>query len=151
MGEAARLPQPIVDFIATHHGTHTVSHFYQLALREQDTVDIEDFRYPGPQPFTREQGIMMLADSVEATVRAKAQHGQIISQSMRESGNGQLGSAQTLEELVRSIMDERVRSGQLDNTHLTLRDLVLIRQAFTSSLQGIYHPRVEYAPQMVKG
>lgn len=151
MGEAARLPQPIIDFIATHHGTHTVSHFYQLALREQDTVDIEDFRYPGPRPFTREQGIMMLADSVEATVRAKAQHGQIISQSMRESSsNGQLGGAQTLEELVRSIMDERVRSGQLDNTHLTLRDLVLIRAAFISSLQGIYHPRVEYAPQMVK-
>jgi hypothetical protein len=151
MGEAVRLPQPIIDFIATHHGTHTVSHFYQLALREQDMVDIEDFRYPGPRPYTREQGIMMLADSVEATVRAKAQHGQIISQSMRDSSsNGQLGGAQTLEELVRSIMDERVRSGQLDNTHLTLRDLVLIREAFISSLQGIYHPRVEYAPQMIK-
>jgi hypothetical protein len=152
MAEAARLPQPIIDFIATHHGTHTVSHFYQLALREQDTVDIEDFRYPGPRPFTREQGIMMLADSVEATVRAKAQHGMIVAQSMRESsGNGQGRSgAQTLEELVRSIVDERVRSGQLDNTHLTLRDLVLIRQAFISSLQGIYHPRVEYAPQTVR-
>ncbi len=153
MAEEARLPQPIIDFIATHHGTHTVSHFYQLALREQDTVDINDFRYPGPTPFTREQGIMMLADSVEATVRAKAQHGQIIARPVHDSGGngyGGPGGSQTIDQLVGSIIDDRVRSGQLDNTSLTLRDLVRIRQAFVNSLQGIYHPRVEYAPQMVK-
>jgi hypothetical protein len=152
MGEEAGLPRQIVDFIATHHGTHTVSHFYQLALRQQDTVDIDDFRYPGPRPFTREQGIMMLADSVEATVRAKAQHGQIVAQPPdRDNANGKgVGGAQTLEEMVRSIIDDRVRSGQLDDTDLTLRDLVHIRVAFVSSLQGVYHPRVEYSPQLVK-
>jgi hypothetical protein len=126
-----------------------VAHFYQLALREQDTVDIEDFRYPGPKPFTREQGIMMLADSVEATVRSKAQHGLLLSRP--GNGNGQSrGAGQTIDELVGSIVEERVRSGQLDKTSLTLRDLVLIREAFVSSLQGIYHPRVEYTPQVVK-
>ncbi len=152
MAQAARLPQQIIDFIATHHGTSIVSHFYQVAMRDQDMVDIDDFRYPGPKPFTREQGIMMLADSVEATVRAKAQHGLLLARPANgNSANGQArGGAQTIDDLVGSIIDERVRSGQLDNTALTLHDLVLIREAFVSSLQGIYHPRVDYAPQIVK-
>ncbi|NJL32697.1 MAG: hypothetical protein HC893_01105 [Chloroflexaceae bacterium] len=94
----------------------------------------------------------MLADSVEATVRAKAQHGQLIAQRIPASANGQTrsGSHTTIEDLVASIIDERVRTGQLDNTALTLRELVLIREAFVSTLQGIYHPRTEYAPQLVK-
>jgi hypothetical protein len=152
MAQEARLPQPIIDFISTHHGTGIVTHFYQLALRQQDTVNIDDFRYPGPKPFTREQGIMMLADSVEATVRAKAQHGQIVARHATESGsNGQApGGGQTVDELVKSIIDDRVRTGQLDNTSLTLRDLVQIRQAFISSLQGIYHPRVDYEPEVIR-
>lgn len=150
MAQAAGLPQQIIDFISTHHGTSTVGHFYQLALREQDTVDIDDFRYPGPKPFTREQGILLLADSVEATVRAKAQSGLLKAQHAGSGSNGKAGSAQTINDLVASIIDDRVRSGQLDNTALTLRDLVVIRETFVSSLQGIYHPRVEYAPQLVK-
>jgi hypothetical protein len=152
MAQEAHLPQPIIDFISTHHGTGIVTHFYQLALRQQDTVNIDDFRYPGPKPFSREQGIMMLADSVEATVRAKAQHGQIVARPAAESGsNGQApGGGQTVEELVKSIIDDRVRTGQLDNTSLTLRDLVQIRQAFVSSLQGIYHPRVDYEPDVIR-
>lgn len=152
MAKAAGLPQQIIDFISTHHGTQPVGHFYQLALREQDSVNIEDFRYPGPKPFTREQGIMMLADSVEATVRSKAQHGQLRpGRSNANGSNGHItGSGQTIDELVSSIIEERMRSGQLDNTSLTLRDLALIRQAFVNSLQGIYHPRVDYAPPMMK-
>lgn len=151
MARAAGLPQQVIDFISTHHGTQPVGHFYQLALREQDSVNIDDFRYPGPKPFTREQGIMMLADSVEATVRSKAQHGQLRSSRINTSGsNGHMSGGQTIEELVSSIIDERVRSGQLDNTPLTLRDLSLIRQAFVNSLQGIYHPRVDYVPPIVK-
>jgi cyclic-di-AMP phosphodiesterase PgpH len=148
MARSAGLPGQIVDFIATHHGTQVVSHFYQLALRQQDSVNVKDFRYPGPIPWTREQGIMMLADSVEATVRAKVQHGKLASAHAVE--NGQQNGMQTVEQLVNSIIDERVRSGQLDNTSLTLRDLVLIRSAFITSLQSIYHPRVEYARQVVK-
>jgi hypothetical protein len=152
MAQAAGLPQQIIDFISTHHGTSTVGHFYQVALREQDTVDIDDFRYPGPKPFTREQGIMLLADSVEATVRAKAQSGML--QQAQHAGSGSNGKsgggAQTINQLVGSIIDDRVRSGQLDNTALTLRDLVVIRETFVSSLQGIYHPRVQYAAQLVK-
>lgn len=149
MAQAAHLPQPIIDFIATHHGTHIIQHFYQLALQQEDTVDVEDFRYPGPLPWTREQGILMLADSVEATVRSKAQNNKLLPG--RTHGNGQHApGAQTLDELVNAIIDERLHSGQLDHTPLTLHDLVLIRQAFITTLQGIYHPRVDYTPQLVK-
>lgn len=150
MARAARVPSQVVDFIPTHHGTMVIKHFYQLALQRDDVVDIEDFRYPGPKPQTREQGILMLADSVEATVRSKAQHGQILS--ARDSGgNGRnLPGKQTLEEMVNAIIQERITTGQLDECPLTVSDLAGIRQAFINTLQGIYHPRVEYAPQLVK-
>ncbi len=152
MARAAGLPRQIVEFIPSHHGTSVIKHFYQIALQQEDTVDVDDFRYPGPKPRTREQAIMMLADSVEATVRSKAQNGKIAS--AREdlsNGNGRAKNGmQTLEELVNSIIDERVRSGQLDECDLTLRDIGLIRNAFINTLQGIYHPRVDYAPQVVK-
>lgn len=149
MAEAAGLPQPIIDFIATHHGTHVIKHFYQLALQQEDTVDIEDFRYPGPNPWTREQGILMLADSVEATVRSKAQNGKLLPSRAADNGRAN-GGAQTLEDLVNSIIDDRMQDGLLNKTPLTMRDIVLIREAFINSLQGIYHPRVDYAPQLVK-
>lgn len=149
MARAAGLPQQIIDFISTHHGTHLIKHFYQLALQQEDTVDITDFRYPGPRPATREQGILMLADSVEATVRSKAQNGKLLAANVPANGRGN-GGAQTINELVGSIIDDRLRDGELDQTPLTLRDLVLIRQAFVTSLQSIYHPRTDYAPQVVK-
>jgi putative nucleotidyltransferase with HDIG domain len=152
MAHAAHLPQPIIDFIATHHGTSVIRNFYQIALQREDSVNVEDYRYPGPRPFTREQGILMLADSVEATVRSKAQHGKLLHARAGEQeraqarGEGRL----TLEDLVGSIIEERLRSGQLDETPLTLRDLAQIKQAFVTSLQGIYHPRADYAPSLVK-
>jgi putative nucleotidyltransferase with HDIG domain len=151
MARAARLPRQVIEFIPAHHGTSVIKHFYQIALQQQDAVNEEDFRYPGPKPSTREQAIMMLADSVEATVRSKAQHGKIVSArdgSQNGNGRGQ-GGQQTLEELVNSIIDERIRSGQLDQSSLTLHDVARIRQAFVNTLQGIYHPRVDYAPQVV--
>jgi putative nucleotidyltransferase with HDIG domain len=152
MAVAARLPRQIVEFIRAHHGTSLIKHFYQLAVQQEDSVNEDDFRYPGPKPQTREQAIMMLADSVEATVRSKAQGGKIISaREEAANGNGRAQSGQqTLEELVNSIIDERIRSGQLDECSLTLSDIAQIRQVFINTLQGIYHPRVDYAPQVVK-
>ncbi len=151
MARAAGLPQQIIDFIATHHGTGVLKHFYQQALQEQDSVDINDFRYPGPRPKTREQAILMLADSVEATVRSKAQNGKLLSaHSDEEARNGANGGAQTLEDLVQSIIDLRVREGELDDAPLTMRELAQIRQVFVISLQSIYHPRTDYAPQVMK-
>ena len=152
MARAAGVPRQVVDFIRAHHGTSVIKHFYQLAVQQEDSVNPDDFRYPGPKPQTREQGIMMLADSVEATVRSKAQSGKIISareDSINGNGRAQTGQ-QTLEELVNSIIDERIGSGQLDDCSLTLSDIAKIRQVFINTLQGIYHPRVDYAPQVVK-
>jgi cyclic-di-AMP phosphodiesterase PgpH len=152
MARSGGLPRQIVEFIPTHHGTSVIRHFYQLALQLQDSVNIDDYRYPGPKPRTREQGILMLADSVEATVRSKAQNGKILStRDEHANGNGRgHNGLQTLEELVTSIIDERIHSGQLDECDLMVKDIARIRQAFISTLQGIYHPRVDYTPQVVK-
>lgn len=152
MAREAGLPRQIIEFIPAHHGTSVIKHFYQMALQKEDTVDVADYRYPGPKPRTREQAIMMLADTVEATVRSKAQNGKIASsREDHANGNGRgHDGRQTLEELVASIIDERIRSGQLDESPLTLQDIARIKQAFVNTLQGIYHPRVDYAPQLVK-
>lgn len=150
MAIAAGLPAQIVDMINTHHGTSVIKYFYQRALQQHDSVNVDDYRYPGPRPRTREQAIMMLADSVEATVRSKMQAGAVISARESNNENGRARSdSQTLEELVTAIIDERVRSGQLDECPLTLNDLARIRQAFVNTLQGIYHPRVDYTPGKV--
>jgi cyclic-di-AMP phosphodiesterase PgpH len=151
MAQAAGLPQQITDFICTHHGTSLIRHFYQQALQLQDSVDQRDFRYPGPRPQTREQGILMLADSVEATVRSKAQNGKLLAVAQATTfTNGVNDGAQTLDDLVQSIINARVRDGELDESPLTIRELALIKQAFVTSLQSIYHPRVDYAPQVVR-
>jgi len=150
MARMTGLPRQVIDFIPTHHGTTLIKHFYQLALQQEDSVDVGDYSYPGPKPQTREQAILMLADSVEATVRAKAQNGKLAPARNGQNGHGNASTLQTLDELVNSIIDERLRSGQLDESPLTLQDIARIRQAFVATLQGIYHPRVDYAPQIVR-
>ncbi|GIV91113.1 MAG: phosphohydrolase [Chloroflexus sp.] len=150
MARAAGLPEQIIDFIATHHGTGLVRHFYQQALQRYDNVDERDFRYPGPRPQTREQAILMLADSVEATVRSKAQHGKLIATRNSEVGERSANGAVTLDELVQSIIDARVREGELNDAPLTMRELRQIKTVFVNNLQSIYHPRVDYAPQLIR-
>ncbi|MFQ3662044.1 MAG: HDIG domain-containing metalloprotein [Chloroflexaceae bacterium] len=150
MARSAGLPEQIVDFIATHHGTGLIRQFYQQALQQQDSVREADFRYPGPRPQTREQAILMLADSVEATVRSKAQNGKLIAANGNGGQNGTPSGVQVLDELVQSIIEARVREGELNDAPLTMRELTQIKQAFVNSLQSIYHPRVDYAPQLVR-
>lgn len=152
MARAAGLPDQVVDFIATHHGTGLIKHFYQQALQEQDSVREEDFRYPGPRPRTREQAILMLADSVEATVRSKAQNGKLAPPARGDDVrlSGAVSGAQTLDELVQQIIEARVREGELNESPLTMAELAQIRQAFVVSLQSIYHPRVDYTPVTVR-
>jgi cyclic-di-AMP phosphodiesterase PgpH len=140
------LPEQVVDFIPQHHGTNLVSFFYQRALQEDGDTDIEEFRYPGPKPQTREAGIMMLADGVEATVRARVQSGKLRAGRPDEDERGQRGM-QTIAEVVEQIVNERLQSGQLDECPLTIRDIAIIKQSFVNTLQGIYHPRVDYPQQ----
>ena len=136
LAEKYRLPQSIIDFIREHHGTTRVEYFYHKAVQMADDpneVDESAFRYPGPKPHTRETAILMLADSCEATVRA-----------MRPQ------SREEMLEIIRSVINRRLMSGQLDHSPLTLRDLTLISEAFARVLQGIHHPRVKYPGEETK-
>jgi len=125
-----RLPNAIIDFIREHHGTTRVEYFYYQACQEHDSpdeVDENEFRYPGPKPRSRETAILMLADGCEATIRAMNPR-----------------SREEMMELIRSVINRRLMSGQLDQSQITLRDLSQITDAFARVLQGIHHPRVKY-------
>jgi len=137
-----RLPAQVAQFIPQHHGTTTASYFYQRALQEEETVNPEDYRYPGPRPQSREAAILMLADSVEATVRSLVQSGKL-QEMLEKKKEGE----DPLAKLVAGIIEQRVREGQLDESDLTFRDLRRIGQAFTEVLHGVYHPRIVY-PEM---
>ena len=121
-----KLPRVIRDAIQQHHGTSTVSYFYEKA-REQDPhnqVREEQFRYSGPLPQTRENAIIMLADAVEAASRSLA-----------------TSSPKLLRDLVKKIIRDKFSSAQLDQSNLTLSDLDEIVEGFMPILQGIFHTR----------
>lgn len=131
-----KLPKIIQDMIVEHHGTTLVKYFYykmKNSAENPDDVKEEDFRYPGPIPSSKESGILMLADSVEAAVR-----------SISEPSKGKI------EEMVNNIIKDKLYSGQLDNCDLTLKDLEKIRKSFLKALNGIYHQRIEYPTEKVK-
>ena len=126
-----RLPNRIQQFIAEHHGQRLIKGFYFKALEQaggdESQVDKEKFRYAGPRPRTRESGIVMLADAVEAT-----------SSALRPN------TEKAIEKLVNSIVDDDLMEGQLDDSGLTLGDLRLIRASFIETLKGRFHVRVKY-------
>lgn len=135
IAEQEGLPQIILDIIPQHHGTSEISYFKHRALERglKDEVRDEDFRYPGPKPQTREAGIIMLADSVEGAVR-----------SLKER------SPSRVKGMVRTLIEGKFTSGELDECDLTLRDLHRIEQAFLPILMGTMHSRVEYPGQREK-
>lgn len=144
LAKKAGLPKPIIDVIEQHHGTTLIKYFYTQALNNGEDVDEADFRYPGPKPQTKEAGIILLADSVEATVRAAAQSGKLFEDAAPANGGGSRRITNKLESIVDSVIRARLEDGQLDECDLTLRQIELIRQAFIAVLEGIYHPRIEY-------
>src|SRR5699024_2558557 len=131
MAKEYKLPDLIIDFIKTHHGTSVIQYFYTKAKEQSDPekneIQQEDFQYDGPLPYSKETGIVMLTDGVEAASRA-----------MKNP------NYQKLEQLVDKLIDLRVREGQLSRTPLTFRDLSTIKKTFLNILVGIYHSRVEY-------
>ncbi len=124
-----RFPDAVIDIIAQHHGTTCVGYgyFYQQACKETPDVDVADFCYAGPRPQTKEAAIVMLADGVEAAVRASSP-----------------SSVGEIERTVRKIISDRLVSNELDECELTLHDLDNIRAAFVAVLQGVFHPRIQY-------
>jgi cyclic-di-AMP phosphodiesterase PgpH len=123
------IPPAVQAFIAEHHGTRMASFFYRKAVKMAGTdhLDESKFRYPGPRPSTKGTALVMLADTVEASVRAASNR-----------------STQSLEQLVERAINERLLEGELDNCDLTLRDLDRIKRSFIKQLQGVYHPRIDY-------
>lgn len=131
LGLQHKLGKPIIDGILQHHGTTLISYFYNKALEEQntdiDTVEEDDFRYPGPKPQFREAALVMLADSIEAAARSLDDP-----------------TPSRLQNIVKNIIQTKFLDGQLEECNLTLRDLSVIEQAFKRVLLGIYHQRIDY-------
>ncbi|OQY54573.1 MAG: hypothetical protein B6245_21025 [Desulfobacteraceae bacterium 4572_88] len=129
MGRKHKLGEAIIDSIQQHHGSSSIRFFYDKAkkLKGEDAVKIEDYRYPGPRPQTREAGLVMLADVVEAASRTLENP-----TPSRIQGH--------VQKLINSIFTD----GQLDNCELTLRDLHNIARSFNKILNGIHHHRIEY-------
>lgn len=128
LAEKYGLPPRIREMIPQHHGTRTISFFYQQAAEQTaEAVDPALFAYPGPRPQSREAAILMLADSTEAAARAARDH-----------------SHEAIERLVESLVRQRLDEGQFDDCNLTLRDLTQIKASFVTLLHGIYHPRIAY-------
>ena len=124
------LPQVILDGITMHHGSGLIQYFYAKAVEQAkpgEVVDQADFRYPGQPPNSRETGIMMLADKVEAACRT-----------LKDK------SPESLRALIQKLVNGAVLDGQLDHCPLTVKELYSIVDAFTDCLMAIYHHRIEY-------
>jgi len=123
------IPEAIIDFIRTHHGNTRVDYFYQSFLKNspEKFVDENIFRYPGPIPFSKETGVLMLADSVEAASR-----------SLKNP------DAQNINDIVERIINYKLEQNQLDNCDLTLKDIETIKLIFKTMLMSIYHVRIDY-------
>lgn len=122
-----RLPKEIIDIAKQHHGTTLLKYFYFKEKEMDPEVAEEDFRYPGPKPQTKEAAIICICDSVEAAVR-----------SLQEP------TEEKIDEIVSSIINDRLMDGQLDECPLTLKELREIRLAVCETLKGIFHSRIQY-------
>jgi len=129
MARENKLGQAIIDTIEQHHGTSLIQYFYEKAKAQKGThaVKIEDFRYPGPRPQTREAGLVMLADVLEAASRTMENP-----------------TPSRIQRLVQDLINKIFSEGQLDNCELTLKDLHNIARSFKKILTGIHHHRIEY-------
>lgn len=125
----ANIPDSVIDFIRTHHGTTMVQYFYRSYLKNfpEEEVDKKLFTYPGPIPFSKETAVLMMADSVEAASR-----------SLKSYTN------ETIDKLVDDIINSQVAENQFVNTDITFRDITQIKKIFKKKLANIYHVRIEY-------
>jgi putative nucleotidyltransferase with HDIG domain len=134
LAQEHNLPTEVIDFIKTHHGTTRAEYFYRKHVEEHpgENVDVVEFQYPGPLPFTREMAVLMIADSCEAAARASKDHGH-----------------DKLLSLVEGIIDNKVRQRQFDKANLTFKDLEDAKQVIYAMLSSMYHGRVEYPDALV--
>lgn len=125
-----RLPAKVVDIIAEHHGNSVLKFFYNTALKEDPNANPGDYSYSGNPPTTRESGVVMLADTVEAACKSLDKP-----------------SASRIEKKVQQLVSDKIEEGQLNNCDLTFKDINIIEETFTQLLIGYYHSRVKYPDQ----
>ena len=122
-----KLPDRVIDFIRTHHGTSLVYYFYKKQLDGGEAVNEIDFKYQGPKPFSKETAILMMADSVEAA-----------SKSLKEPNYTLIDS------FVENIINKQMEQGQFLNSNITFKEIELIKKVLKKKLTNIYHIRIEY-------
>ena len=127
LGKQYGLPKEILDIILEHHGTTLVQYFYYKALESGDAILEKDFRYAGPRPRSKESGVIMLADTIEAAVRATSDK-----------------RMESIEKLVRYLIKSKVEDGQLNDCGMTFEEIEKVTQSFLNILKGIYHERIKY-------
>lgn len=123
------LPSAVQDFIRTHHGTTVTGYFYAKQRNEHpdEPIELSDFRYNGPTPFTRETAIVMIVDSVEAACKSLKDH-----------------DKENIDQLVDRVIDDKIGQHQLQNCDLTFNDITLIRRMLKEKMLSIYHARISY-------
>lgn len=129
IAEKASLPKEIIDFIRTHHGRGKAKYFYNSFKNKYPDREVNEelFTYPGPNPFSKETAIVMMADSVEAASRSLKEH-----------------TVEGIQQLVNKIIETQIADGLLKNAPLTFRDVESIKQVFIEKLKIMYHTRISY-------
>ena len=129
MAKAHNLPESVIDFIRTHHGTTSVGYFLNLYKKQSGLLEIDEteFKYKGPIPFSKETAVLMLADGVEAASRSLKHY-----------------DAVSISELVDNIIDYKIKQNQLINANITFKDITIIKKIFKKRLLNIYHARIDY-------
>ncbi len=125
-----RLPKPIIDIIAEHHGNSVITYFYNKAKEKDENVSQEDYSYPGTPPASKESAVVMLADVCEAACKSLEKP-----------------TAQRLEKFIQELINKKIESNQLDNSALTFGELTKIRDTFVRILAAYYHGRIKYQNQ----
>ena len=136
LGKKYRLPEVVIDFIRTHHGTTKVEYFYRKFKATDNCYDVNeaDFTYPGPKPSTREQSIVMLADTVEAACR-----------SLKNPTEGDLF------DLIDKLIERKIEMGQFEESNLSRKELDLCKEVFKDYIKTFYHQRISYPEPVNSG
>jgi len=129
LGKKNKLPSKIIDFIRSHHGTSTVQYFYRSMINSNpdEEVDISEFTYPGPKPYSKETSVLMMADSVEAASRTLKTY-----------------SPESISDLVENIVNHQISEEQFSESNITYGDIMEVKKIFKNRLSNIYHSRIEY-------